>query len=86
MDIRFLDIGYGNMVSAGRVIAIVGPLSAPAKRILSDARERGDLIDATCGRKTRAVLVMDNDQIILSALEPKTIRDKLHGHKDSDRL
>lgn len=81
-----MDIGYGNMVSAGRVIAIVGPLSAPAKRILADARERGDLIDATCGRKTRSVLVMDNDQIILSALEPKTIRDKLHGHKEPDTL
>lgn len=84
MDIRFLDIGYGNMVSAGRVIAIVGPLSAPAKRILSDAKERGNLIDATCGRRTRAVLVMDNDCIILSALEPKTIRDKLTDRKETE--
>ena len=70
---KLINIGFGNMVSAGRLIAIVSPESAPIKRMVQEARENGMLIDATYGRRTRAVLVMDNDHVILSALQPETI-------------
>lgn len=69
----FSPIGYGNMVAAARIIAIVHPDAAPIKRIIQDARDRGMLIDASSGHKTRAVLVMDSDHIILSGLSPDTI-------------
>ena len=86
MDIRFIGIGFGNLVSAGRIIAIVSPDAAPIKRLLSETRERGMLIDATCGRRTRAVLMMDNNHIILSALEPKTIKNRLHSVADAEEI
>ena len=70
MAIRLINIGFGNIVSASRIIAIVSPESAPIKRIIQDARERGVLIDATYGRRTRAVVVMDSGHIILSAVQP----------------
>jgi regulator of extracellular matrix RemA (YlzA/DUF370 family) len=73
MGVRLINIGFGNIVAAGRVIAIVGPESAPVKRLVSDAREGGVLIDATCGRRTRAVIVTDSRHVILSALLPDTI-------------
>ena len=66
MSIQLLNIGFGNMVSANRVIAIISPESAPIKRMVQDARDKSLLIDATYGRKTRAVLVMDSGQIVLS--------------------
>ena len=77
MAIRLINIGFGNIVSASRIIAIVSPESAPIKRIIQDARERGVLIDATYGRRTRAVVVMDSGHIILSAVQPETIANRL---------
>ena len=70
---KLINIGYGNMVSAGRVVAIVSPESAPIKRMIQDARERGLLIDASFGRSTRSVITMDSGNVILSALPPETI-------------
>ncbi len=74
---KLINIGFGNMVSAARLIAIVSPDSAPIKRIVQDARERGMLVDATYGRRSRAVLVTDSDHIILSAIQPETIAHRL---------
>ncbi len=70
---RLIHIGFGNLVSQGRIVAVVGPDSAPIKRLIQEARERGALIDASYGRKTQAVLVMDNDHLVLSALTPEEI-------------
>lgn len=72
------------MISAGRLIAIVSPDSAPIKRMVQEARERGVLIDASYGRRTRAVLVMDNDHLVLSALQPETVANRLAGEKDAE--
>ena len=80
---KLFNIGFGNMVSAGRLIAIVSPESAPIKRMIQEARDRGMLIDATYGRRTRAVLIMDNDHIILSAIQPETVAGRLNSTKDS---
>ena len=76
---KLINIGFGNMISAGRLIAIVSPESAPIKRMVQEARDRGTLIDATYGRRTRAVLVMDNDHLVLSALQPETVANRLSG-------
>ena len=81
---RLINIGFGNMVSAGRIIAIVSPESAPIKRIISDAREKNMLIDATYGRRTRAVIITDNNSIILSAIQPETIAGRLTGKTEQD--
>lgn len=70
---KLINIGFGNLVAASRIVAIVSPESAPIKRIVQDARERGIVIDATYGRRTRAVLITDSDHVILSALQPETI-------------
>ena len=70
---KLIHIGFGNIVNAGKIIAIVSPQSAPVKRLVQKAREAGDAIDATQGRKTKAVLVMENSQLVLSALLPETI-------------
>ena len=77
MSIKLLNIGFGNMVSANRLIAIISPESAPIKRMIQDAREKGVLVDATYGRKTRAVLVMDSGQIVLSAIQPETVAHRV---------
>ena len=76
---KLINIGFGNMVSAGRLIAIVSPESAPIKRMVQEARGRGVLIDATFGRRTRAVLIMDNDHLVLSALQPETVANRICG-------
>ena len=76
---KLINIGFGNMVAAGRLIAIVSPDSAPIKRMVQEARDRGVLIDATYGRRTRAVLIMDNDHLVLSALQPETVSNRLAG-------
>ena len=81
MPLKLINIGFGNIVSANRVVAIVGPDAAPVKRIVQDARERGLLIDATCGRRTRAVLVTDSQHIILSAVQPETIAHRLESRE-----
>lgn len=74
---KLVNIGFGNMVSASRMIAIISPESAPIKRIIQDARERGSLIDATHGRRTRAVIVTDSDHIILTYLQTETLANRI---------
>ena len=74
---KLVNIGFGNIVSASRVIAIVSPESAPIKRIIQEARENNILIDATYGRKTRAVIIADSGHIILSAVQPETVAGRL---------
>ena len=80
---KLINIGFGNIVSANRLVAIVSPESAPIKRIIQEARDRGMLIDATYGRRTRAVIITDSDHIILSAVQPETVAHRLNT-KDSD--
>ena len=77
MDIKLVNIGFGNIVSANRIVAIVSPDSAPIKRIITEARDRGVLIDATYGRRTRAVIITDSDHVILSAVQPETVANRL---------
>ncbi len=76
---RLLNIGFGNFVSAERIVGIVGPDSAPVKRIIQEARDRGMLIDATCGRRTRAVIITDSDHVVLSAIQPETVAGRIMG-------
>lgn len=75
---RLINIGFGNMVNAGKLIAIVSPESAPIKRIVQEARDKGSLIDATYGRRTRAVIIMDSDHVVLSAVQPETVANRLN--------
>jgi extracellular matrix regulatory protein A len=82
MDIKLINIGFGNIVSANRIIAIVSPESAPIKRIITDARDRGQLVDATYGRRTRAVIITDFGHIILSAIQPETVANRFVISKD----
>ena len=77
MDIKLINIGFGNIVSAQRVVTIIGPESAPIKRIIQDGRDKGVVIDATYGRKTAAVLVMDSDHVVLSALPAEKLGPRL---------
>ncbi|HOB35899.1 MAG TPA: DUF370 domain-containing protein [Candidatus Avimonas sp.] len=81
---KLINIGFGNMVSANRLVAIVSPESAPIKRIIQDAKDRGALIDATYGRRTRAVLITDSDHIILSAVQPETVANRMNGQYEDD--
>lgn len=81
---QFINIGFGNIVSSSRVIAIVSPDAAPIKRIVQDAKDKGTAIDATCGRKTRAMLIMDSGNIILSAIQPETIASRLDNSSVED--
>lgn len=76
---KLVNIGFGNMINPGRLITIVSPDSAPVKRMVREARDRGVLIDATYGRRARAVLVMDSDHVILSALQPETVANRVAG-------
>lgn len=82
-EIKLVNIGFGNMVSAGRIVAIISPESAPIKRIIVEAREKGILIDATYGRRTRAVIVTDSDHVILSAIQPETISHRVEDQADA---
>ncbi|MEW6226990.1 MAG: extracellular matrix/biofilm regulator RemA [Bacillota bacterium] len=84
MDVKLINIGFGNIVAANRIVAIVSPESAPIKRIVQEARERGTLIDATYGRRTRAVVITDSDHVILCAVQPETVAHRLGG-KDTGR-
>ena len=81
---KLINIGFGNIVSGSRVIAIVSPESAPIKRIVQEARDKGLLIDASCGRRTRAVLITDSDHVILSALQAETVAGRLNGVDGDD--
>lgn len=78
MDMRLINIGFGNIVAAHRIVAIIGPESAPIKRIIQEGKENGVLIDATYGRRTRAVLIIDSGHVILSAIQPETIANRLY--------
>lgn len=84
MSIRLLNIGFGNIVAANRMIATVSPESAPIKRLIQDARDKGLLVDATYGRRTRAVIVTDSGHIILTALQPETIANRLNTIEDNN--
>lgn len=77
---KFINIGYGNLVAAERVVALVSPDSAPVKRLIQDAKEQGRVIDVSCGRRTRAVIITDSEHVILSAIQAETIANRL----DSD--
>ena len=81
---KLINIGFGNMVNANRLVAIVSPESAPIKRIIQDCKERGTLIDATNGRRTRAVIITDSDHVILTYLQSETVANRLNN--DGDEL
>jgi len=81
---KLINIGFGNMVSTGRIVAIVSPESAPIKRIIGDARDRGTLVDATYGRRTRAVIIVDSGHIILCAVQPETVAGRLDEGESGD--
>ena len=81
---KLINIGFGSMISASRVLAVVAPDSAPIKRVVQEARDRGMLIDASYGRKTKAVVLMDTDHVILSALTPEVITARWQGTPEPD--
>ena len=87
---KLINIGFGSMVAAGRMLSILAPDSAPIKRVIQEARDRGMLIDASYGRKTKAVILMDTDHVILSALMPETLsarwQDKETDTNEEDEL
>ncbi len=80
-----INIGFGNIVATNRVIAVVSPESAPIKRLITDAREEGKLVDATYGRKTRAVVIMDSNHVILSAIQSETISQRFNNKDEIER-
>lgn len=80
----FINIGYGNIIASGRIIAIVSPEAAPVKRLVQEAKAEGNIIDATCGRKTRAVIICDSGHVVLSALMTDTILMRLQNFKDTE--
>ncbi len=84
MELQLINIGFGNIVSAQRIVTIIGPESAPIKRIIQEGKEKGVVIDATYGRRTRAVLIMDSGHIVLSALQPETIANRLEHNDEGD--
>ena len=79
---KFINIGYGNMVAVNRIVTLVSPDSAPIKRMVQDAKDEGRVIDVTCGRKTRAVIITDSEHVILSALQAETIANRLDDGQD----
>ncbi|MBF8436822.1 DUF370 domain-containing protein [Halanaerobiaceae bacterium Z-7014] len=84
MSVKLINIGFGNIVAGNRVIAVVSPESAPIKRIIQEAREKGMLIDATYGRRTRAVIITDSDHVVLSAIQPETVSHRLEDNKKDE--
>ncbi len=81
---KLISIGFGNVVVASRLVAVVSPDSSPIKRIIQDARDKGTLIDATYGRRTRAVIITDSDHIILSAVQAETIANRIRSNREDD--
>ena len=79
---KFINVGFGNMVAADRVVALANPDSAPIKRLIQDAKDDGRVIDVTCGRKTRAVIVTDSEHVILAAIQTETIANRLESDGD----
>ena len=86
MGFSLINIGFGNMAAAARVMAIISPESAPVKRMIQDSRDKGDLIDATYGRRTRAVLITDSDHVILSAVQPETVANRVVDYEDEEEM
>jgi len=86
MEIKLVNIGFGNIVAANRIVAIVSPESAPIKRIIQESRDKGMLIDATYGRRTRAVVIVDSDHVILSAVQPETVAHRLSSKESQTEL
>ena len=82
---RLLNIGFGNMVTAGRIVAVIAPDSAPVKRLVQEARDGGHLVDATAGRRTRAVIMMDTGHVVLSAVQPETIAGRLQNDTEEGK-
>ncbi|NLL82235.1 MAG: DUF370 domain-containing protein [Tissierellia bacterium] len=83
MDIKLINIGFGNIVSANRIVSIVTPESAPIKRLIQEKRDSGLLIDATCGRRTRSVIITDSEHIILAAVQPETIANRINNKSET---
>jgi regulator of extracellular matrix RemA (YlzA/DUF370 family) len=81
---KFINVGFGNMVAADRIVVIAGPDSAPIKRLVQDAKDSGRTIDVTCGRRTRAVIITDSEHVILSAIQTETITNRILGGNDVD--
>jgi extracellular matrix regulatory protein A len=82
MDAQLINVGFGNSVSTKRIIAIVSPESSPIKRLISDARERNQLIDGTYGRRTRSVIICDSGHLVLSPVQPETVANRLTHLKE----
>ncbi len=80
---KFINIGYGNMVAVDRIVSLVSPDSAPIKRLIQDAKDQGRVIDVSCGRKTRAVIITDSDHVILSAIQAETVANRLDSGDNS---
>lgn len=81
---KLINIGFGNMISSARLLAIVSPDSAPIKRVIQEAKDRGMLIDASYGRRTRSVIIMDTDHVILSAIQPETVAGRAGGGEEEN--
>lgn len=80
---KFINIGFGNMIASNRVVTLVNPESAPIKRLIQDARDDGRVIDVTCGRRTRAVIITDSEHVILSAIQTQTISNRLNDKDEA---
>ena len=81
---KFINIGFGNMVASERIVAVVSPDSAPVKRLVQDAKDSGRTIDVSCGRRTRSVIITDSEHVILSAIQTETITNRILGGNDVD--
>lgn len=82
MVVYFINIGFGNVVASNRIISVISPESAPIKRLIQESKDQGNLIDATYGRRTRAVIVMDSGHLVLTPLQPETIAHRLHTKEE----
>ena len=83
---KFINVGFGNMVAADRVVALASPDSAPIKRLIQDSKDDGRAIDVTCGRRTRAAIITESEHVILSAIQTETIANRLENSDSSDDL
>lgn len=81
---KFINVGFNNMIAAARVVAVIGPDSAPAKRLIQDAKDSGRAVDCTSGRRTRGIVITDSDHIILSSIQPETIAARLTGEEEEE--
>ncbi len=81
---KFINVGFGNMVALERIVALVSPDSAPIKRLVQDSKDEGRVIDVTCGRRTRAVIITDSELVILSAIQTETIANRMDSESDAD--